>query len=353
MRLFVVLSSSLLMAQIVMAVAQTPQVAPALPQDPAEVFKAAQPLYDFASPKLRPWHMKVSYELFDEKDKSKGKGSFEYWWQSPEAYRSSWTRAGIEETEWKLAGKLYHVGTGVPLEFDERKLATDLLNPMPDADQLDPKTAIFHREDQNFSGAKLPCVMVMRRMPPEGKAETPMGMFPTYCFDPAHPLLHLSYIYGSTSVLYNNVIRMQGMYLGRQLSILNNKQKVLTATVDTIDALAPNAPALAPTAEAKVVDETQRVAVKADVMQALLRRQVRPYYPLDASSRTYQGAVVLKAEIGADGRVRDIRGVDAPTESLMAAAKWAVSQWEYHPYLVDGVPVAVDTTVMVNFYIGQ
>jgi hypothetical protein len=330
-----------------------PESVPPLPQSPADVFKAATALYDFASAKLRPWHMKVSYQLFDENSKPKGQGTYEYWWESPDTYRSSWKRAGVELTEWHLGGKESYAGTGGPLGFDERKLETELLRPLPTATELDPQTVVFDRQDQSFSGVKLPCVMVMRKMPPAGKAETPMGMFPTYCFDPAHPMLRTSYIYGSTSAVYNNVVRMQGMFLARQLTIVEGKRKVLTATVDSIEALAPNPPELVPSPQAVALDLAQHVEVKPDVMQAELTRQVRPYYPIDASATSTQGTVVLKAVIGSDGRVRELHGVDAPSDSLMEAAIWAVWQWEYKPYLVNGEPVTVDTTIDVNFYIGR
>jgi hypothetical protein len=333
---------------------QAPQAVPALPKGSAEVFAAAAPFYDFASPKLRPWHMKVSYELFDENNKSKGKGTYQYWWIAPDTYRSTWSRAGIEQTEWRLAGKRYHAGVGEPLEFFERKLESDLLTPLPEASELDPAKVGFDRKDQSFSGVTLPCVMVTLKVPGGGVAKaSPMGMFPTYCFDPAHPTLRASYAYGSTSVVYNNVVRMQGMYLARQLTIIEGKHKVLTATVDTIDALAPNAPELALSKDAVAVNEAKKVTVKGDVMQAQLVRQVRPFYPPDASAKTTQGPVELKAEIGADGRVHELSVVDGPSPSLIGAAMWAVWQWEYRPYLLNGEPVAVDTTIEVNFYIGR
>lgn len=297
--------------------------------------------------------MKVSYQLFDANGKAKAQGAYEYWFESPDTFRSSWKRPGVERTEWSLAGKRYRAGAGEPLDFYERRLEAELLAPLPTAAQLDPQVVVYDRQDQSFSGVKLPCVMVMRKMPVEGKAENPMGMFPTYCFDPAHPMLRTSYTYGSTSAVYNNVVRMQGMYLARQLTILDNNKKVLTATVDSVDGLPPNPPALVPSPQAVVVDDTQPVTVKADVMQAQLTRQVRPYYPIDASARSSQGTVVLKAEIGADGRVHDLKAVDGPRPSLIEAAIWAVSQWEYKPYLVNGEPVPVDTTIDVNFYIGR
>jgi len=37
----------------------------------------------------------------------------------------------------------------------------------------------------------------------------------------------------------------------------------------------------------------------------------------------------------------------------VASAVWAVSQWQYKPYLLNGEPVEVDTTVNVIYTIGN
>jgi len=42
---------------------------PGLPDDPYQLLAAAVPYYDFSSPDLKPWHMKVSYQLYDLKGK--------------------------------------------------------------------------------------------------------------------------------------------------------------------------------------------------------------------------------------------------------------------------------------------
>ena len=48
---------------------------PPLPKDAADIFAAAAPLYDFNSPSLKPWHMKVSYQLYDDKGESSETGT--------------------------------------------------------------------------------------------------------------------------------------------------------------------------------------------------------------------------------------------------------------------------------------
>jgi hypothetical protein len=55
---------------------------PGLPQDPREIFAAAAPFYDFNSPDLKPWHLKATYQLYDEKGKPGEQGTYEYWWAS-------------------------------------------------------------------------------------------------------------------------------------------------------------------------------------------------------------------------------------------------------------------------------
>jgi hypothetical protein len=63
--------------------------APGLPKEPREVFAAAAPLYDFSAAELQPWHLKVSYLLYDEAGKKSEPGTFEYWWASPQEHRST------------------------------------------------------------------------------------------------------------------------------------------------------------------------------------------------------------------------------------------------------------------------
>src|SRR5580658_9957434 len=78
----------------------SPIPAPELPKNPGDIFALARPFYDYGSPELKPWHMRVSYQLFDESGKASDRGNYEYWWASPHAYRSTWTRPGSTHTDW-------------------------------------------------------------------------------------------------------------------------------------------------------------------------------------------------------------------------------------------------------------
>ena len=93
----------------------------------------------------------------------------------------------------------------------------------------------------------------------------------------------------------------------------------------------------------------RRVArISSAVMQGQLLKKVSPVYPPTAKKDGLQGTVVLHAIIGKDGRVDKVDAVSGP-EVLRDAAVDAVRQWTYKPYLLNGEPTEVDTTVIVNF----
>jgi TonB family protein len=74
-----------------------------------------------------------------------------------------------------------------------------------------------------------------------------------------------------------------------------------------------------------------------------------PNYPPDAKAQRISGSVYLQALISKDGTVAKIGVIDSPSPILTKASMDAVRTWKYTPYLLDGVPVSVDTTITVNF----
>ena len=62
-----------------------------------------------------------------------------------------------------------------------------------------------------------------------------------------------------------------------------------------------------------------------------------------------QGEVVLHVIVDERGAVEQVEMVSSPDEALTKSATEAVRQWTYKPFLVQGKPTAVDTTVTVHF----
>jgi|SRR5579872_825586 protein TonB len=92
----------------------------------------------------------------------------------------------------------------------------------------------------------------------------------------------------------------------------------------------------------------QRVRVSSGVSQGLLIRKVAPNYPPLARQARIQGSVILQAQISKEGTIQNLQLISGHP-MLAPAAIEAVKQWRYRPYLLNGEPVEVETTIQVNF----
>jgi protein TonB len=95
---------------------------------------------------------------------------------------------------------------------------------------------------------------------------------------------------------------------------------------------------------------TQRVRVSQGVINGLLVNRVEPTYPPLAQQARIRGVVVLTAIIGKDGSVQHLQ-VASGHPLLASAAVAAVKQWRYKPYILNGEPVEVETTITVTFHV--
>jgi TonB family protein len=105
---------------------------------------------------------------------------------------------------------------------------------------------------------------------------------------------------------------------------------------------------LNPPAQAAAAGGQETVTVGSGVMDGRLIQRVPPVYPASAKTARIQGPVQLNVLIGTDGKVQNASVASGPALLAQAAIE-AVSQWVYQPYKLNGQPVAVMSTVVVNF----
>lgn len=84
------------------------------------------------------------------------------------------------------------------------------------------------------------------------------------------------------------------------------------------------------------------------MMEGYLVHKVEPVYPPLARAARIQGVVELQAVISRVGRIENLQ-VLRGHPMLVKAAVEAVQQWRYRPYILNGEPVEVETSVTVNF----
>jgi TonB family protein len=95
----------------------------------------------------------------------------------------------------------------------------------------------------------------------------------------------------------------------------------------------------------------KQLTVSSEEMSHNLLNKAVPVYPPAAKKARIQGKVVLEAVIGTDGTVESLRVISGPQE-LQQSALDAVRQWTYKPYLMNGEPVEVETTINIIYQLG-
>jgi len=96
----------------------------------------------------------------------------------------------------------------------------------------------------------------------------------------------------------------------------------------------------------------KRVRISQGVSAGMLVNRIVPEYPSIAKTARVEGTVRLNAWITKDGSIERLT-VLSGNPLLVNAAIDAVRQWRYKPFLLNGEPVEVETSVDVNFYLDK
>jgi periplasmic protein TonB len=91
--------------------------------------------------------------------------------------------------------------------------------------------------------------------------------------------------------------------------------------------------------------------VSTGVSLGLLVHPIQPVYPPIARASRTEGVVIVQAIISKSGHIESAHAVSGPV-MLQAAAVDAVRRAEYRPFLLNGQPTEVDTTISINFRMG-
>jgi len=134
---------------------------------------------------------------------------------------------------------------------------------------------------------------------------------------------------------------------GRHQTIRTRSSAInLDLSKETSDSLPVTAAASAPVAPAAPAD---RVRLSPATVAAVAT-PVEPVYPPLAEQMNVQGSVVLQLHVGKDGNIEDLQVVSGP-DILADAAREAVRQWHFKPYMRNGSAVETEAKVTVRFSI--
>jgi TonB family protein len=308
-----------------------------VPVDPKALMLQASRSNSLTGPDLKPWHLKATFQLFDDSGNAADTGTYEEFWFGPKKFKRAFTGSAWARTDYGTESGVLRTGVTpeVPsLVVDARH---EFVEPLPGQKIIDYES--FTLEQIDADGAQLSCLRMTSPTFDPGL---------TYCFASDQPVLRISeQVRGATQIFHNRILKFQDHFIAGDLKIIRAGKPVLTARVESLDFLNPGDEGeVAPPQDAKPVPKT--INISAGEMQGLLSQKAEPIYPPHAEFLGISGTVVLEALISDSGHILQLRVVSGPRE-LQQAALDAVHTWVYKPYLLNGKPVEVNTTINVIF----
>jgi TonB family protein len=298
-------------------------------------------------PQLKPWHLKLSFQLFDAKGNPAEKGMIEEWWDGPSKEKTVYTSPFYTSTEIRTKDGFYRSKRTSYVPSFLESILRQVVHPMPsESDIVDSKPDL---RKETFGKAAMDCIMLAQQI--KNVAYAPLGLFPTYCFDRDTDSLRVSYDFGSQLILRNKVGTFQQRSVVVDQTILQNSITAVTAHVDALESIVPNESELARPEDLEEVNPNPTM-VASGVVAGLKISGLNPSYPEISRRDHVSGSVILRALIGSDGHIHSLKVISTPDANLAIASLTAVRQWTYKPYLLNGEPVAVDTQIKVNFALG-
>ena len=313
--------------------------------DAASQLTAARIASSLADPALKPWHMLVSFDLLNPDGSVKEHGTLEEWWGAPDHWRRRIVSPSYNQDLYRVGDQSF-AAAPARLPHYVSVLAQQIVSPIPSfpADLA----LTMEKQTKTFGPAQFDCILVQ---PAKRLGPLAFGLTPTYCLEQQHPTLRFLSESGSQEIIRNRLGLFQDKSVALDLKIEEAGRPALHATIDQLQSRTLADADLAPPANLPPVTMLPRVS--SGVIAGRKIGGPQPQYPADAKRRHVTGAVLLSAVIDKDGHVLSTEVISSPDPSLSSAAMNAVNQWVYQPYLLNGQPTEVETTITVSFSIGS
>lgn len=289
----------------------------------------------------RPFHLRMSFQLFTLEGSPAEQGSAEYWWAGPDHTSLQVTTPSlgtVHDTDAShardavAARSLYLIGEMLSAVHS------------PGAD-LGPQGSQLVAGPRKLAGVDLECI----RLAPQASRYFAQSM--SVCADAQGTIRLINA--PDSAITRNRPARFGEERTALDITIVLAERKAITGQVEQLQSIAPNDSHVVldkPSDAAEQKAQTHSdVHLAGGVTAGSKISGPVPEYPMMARQQRITGTVVLLAEITKEGKIDHLWPLASADPLLTTAAMAAVSKWTYRPYLLNGQPTSVTTNITVHF----
>jgi TonB family protein len=307
----------------------------------AQISDAAQHLKDLARANsldvegTQPWHLRMTFHLNDLNGKPKENGTIEEWWVSPQARRLEVRSSSYNLTIPSDPSAPSESAPGKRESYLVKELLNQIVHPIPD--YKDFKDLDVTEALRTFGKVSLTCIGVQ-----QAKLKSSTPPLTQFCFTPGSTLLRAHLDAAQFGAVRNDMVTFRGISLGRDNTLMYGHNEAISGHLDTLESFHPDGSIVLTTS-------APPPTIPSVVLAGKIIKKTVPEYPFYARQQHIAGTVLLSAIISKQGTIADLDVVASPDATLTSSAIDAVKRWTYQPYLLNGQPTEVDTTITVNY----
>jgi TonB family protein len=304
-----------------------------------------------------PFHLKLEFQLYDLAGKPAETGTIEEWWQSSKVERTI-----IQSPSYNYDSAAHSQGSADEREsFLVDQLLQLAINPVPRYEFTQGQTV--EQKSKDFAKTSFDCFNVKTNE----KATTVRD---TVCTAPKTDIVRVATQDGDhLALLRNSLGSFHDHFVALAMGIDFDGKIMISGKVVALQAMESNKPATQPPptastpsghqdtpdadAPAGAINANLPVQIPGGVIAGKRVSFVQPTYPDHAKALHLSGTVLLRAIIGKDGSIKNLVTIASTDSIFTPTTAAAVRQWKYAPYLLNGVPTEVDTTITVNFQLNS
>lgn len=304
-----------------------------LPQSAPDILRLALDTNGLAISPAKPWHLKISYDQFDEDGDNVHSGTIEEFYTAPKMYKQIYASDALNRVDIANDTGLFRTGDQSWPNRVEADVLNAVLYPLH-LTQSD-KNKRPKKTDFKLGKSKFPCVTFHNR---EGNAIT-LGA-PVFCFEPGTAMLR--YVQGNLAegITYDNIVLFQGRYLAHDITIRHIDKPFLKIHVEELDEITEVSEAFFIPSPGSNGPLGGPIPIPSSTYsEEYLVASPQPTYPKGVS-----GLVHVNYVVGKDGSVIEATANDGP-EELRKAVLEAVRKYRFRPYLLLDQPVEVENQI--------
>lgn len=282
-----------------------------------------------SSATLKPWHIVIDFDQFDEDGDNVHSGTLEEFWGGPQRSKIGFKSDQLSQTDFITGRGLFRAGDQRWQNRNESEVRLLVLDPFANGATLHGfRVAPLERK---FGDHTLHCDGFQR-------ISDGFNSPNQYCYDMKDSALRYVRGPGWWQITYNDIVSFQDRFVARDVVVTDGGHVLLKLRVtklERLDQIDDNE--FSPTADAVNLSGTRVTGVPMTPLRTV---------PIDISAvgGLPKFEVLVQIVIGKDGKVIEAKAISGPKEAYKAAEA-AARKWEYLPFIVAGQPEEVEAKI--------